>query len=108
MSLIRSRTEGLKVYRKILKCHKLLPEEMMKLGNAYVREEFKKHHYPKIEKFTAAHYLTFLTSWKDYLLQMANPETRLYGRNLTSEEVNAMSKEQKETINKYKTNKIIK
>lgn len=108
MSLTRSRTEGLKIYRKILKLHKLMPEEMMQLGNVYVREEFKKHHYPTIDNFTVAHYFTFLTSWKDYLLQMANPEIRLYGRNLTSEEMEALNKEQKETINKVQSEKVIR
>jgi len=98
------KVEGLKCYRNILLLHRKLPEEFQNLGNNYVKEEFKKHHYPTIPNFSAAHYTTFLSQWQTYLELMSQPETQLYGRNLQPEELQKMSKQQRETINEYQTN----
>jgi hypothetical protein len=92
--------EALILYRQLLKLHKTLPKNMRDLGNKYIKDEFKQHLYPKIPSFNAAHYITFIQSWKKYAEEMQNPEIRMFGRRLTSEEIQAMSPAQKNTINK--------
>lgn len=105
-TLTELRREGLHIFRSILKLHSSLPENMKELGNTYVKQEFKLHHHPQGELFTVTHYVTFLNSWKDYIDEMERTEVKLYGRNLSSEEVSKMSKQQKTTINTYKPTKI--
>ena len=94
-------SEALKLYRQLLNLHKALPKEMRQLGNKYIKEEFKRHLYPSIPNFNAAHYLTFLQSWKKYAADMQDPEIRLFGRRLTPEEIQAMTPSQKSTLNKF-------
>jgi|688.fasta_scaffold1078252_2 hypothetical protein len=105
-SLSELRREGLRIFLRILKLHKTLPDEMKELGNSYVRQEFRLHHFPESELFSVTHYVTFLNSWKDYLEEMQKTEVRLYGRDLTSEEISKMNKQQKTTINNAKPSKI--
>ena len=54
--------EALVLYRTLLKIHGTLPVQMKELGNKYIREEFQRHLYPKIENFKTAHFITFLES----------------------------------------------
>ncbi|OMJ89887.1 hypothetical protein SteCoe_7875 [Stentor coeruleus] len=94
--------DGLKLYRHILKLHSALPKTMKELGNKYIREEFNRHLYPKIQNFNKAHYMTFLECWQKYADDLKNPEIKLYGRRLTPEELAALSPAQKETLNSFK------
>jgi Complex1_LYR-like len=94
-------TGVLRLYRKLLKIHADMPIEMKDLGNAYVKEEFKRHLYPTSSNVNQAIFLTFVESWKKYADDMKNPEIRMFGRRLTHEELQAMSKSQKETLNTF-------
>jgi hypothetical protein len=96
---------ALSLYRKILKLHKSLPKQMRELGDKYVKQEFKSHLFPKNEGFKYTHYETFIMSWKKYLEEMSNPEVRLYGKPLSSDELAAMSNDQKKTLNSFKEGK---
>lgn len=94
-SLPALRLEGLSVYRKILKLHSTLPREFRILANAYVRDEFQKHHFPTIPLFSVNHYFTFLNSWRQYVRDMQKPEVRLYGKPLSPDDLRSMSKDQR-------------
>jgi hypothetical protein len=68
--LAKLRTDGLLVYRKILKMHRTLPPKMQAMGNVYLRDEFKRHHYPEMENFTEDHYRIFLAAWRNYVVEL--------------------------------------
>lgn len=89
------RLEGLAVYRRILKLHNTLPREFRVLANAYVQDEFRKHHFPTMPLFSPNHYFTFLNSWRQYLRDMQKPEVRLYGKALSPQDLGSMSRDQR-------------
>lgn len=60
--------QGLLIFRLILKLHLKMPRRFTELGNDYVRNEFKQHHFPQMENFSAEHYSIFLKKWEEYLL----------------------------------------
>ncbi len=64
-----ARARALTLYRDIMRAHRKLPVEMRTLGDAYVREEFKKHKAAK-PKFLAQLY----TAWDVRALQAALPQ----------------------------------
>jgi hypothetical protein len=94
-SLPTLRLEGLAVYRRILKLHNTLPRDFRILANAYVRDEFQKHHFPTIPLFSSNHYFTFLNSWRQYLRDMQKPDVRLFGKALTPQDLRSMSRDQR-------------
>ena len=51
------------VYRKCLKLHNSFPQRMKLIGNAYIKDEFKRHHDPDNEDFKAEQYTLFLQEW---------------------------------------------
>ncbi|UZJ56416.1 hypothetical protein CBS101457_005736 [Exobasidium rhododendri] len=53
----------LPLYRRILRSHNSLPLEMKSLGDAYVKDEFRKHR----EVENPLQIVGFLTQWKVYL-----------------------------------------
>ena len=97
-SLASLRMEGLAVYRKILKLHRRLPADFRAMGNAYLRDEFMKHHYPTMPLFTVNHYYTFLNAWRQYLNDMQQPEVQLFGKPLQPDDLRLMSKDQKKKL----------
>ncbi len=62
---------------------------MRALGDVYMRDEFKRHHFPDMEKFTEDHYRTFLAAWRNYIVELtvARPGSNFGGRNLKFSEV---------------------
>ncbi len=86
------RSAVLALYRSILKAHsRVLATDLRQLGDAYVREEFKRHKAAKPE-FVAA----FMQEWQGYLQQLKEGEI---GRPLTDEEIAALNDEQQVQLN---------
>ena len=84
---VASREAVLSLYRGILRCHKrVLPHEMRQLGDAYVRDEFRKHSTAKPDFVPA-----FMMEWSTYLQQL---EAGSIGRDMTEEEAAALNEEQ--------------
>lgn len=54
------------LYRALLRVHRSLPPEMRTLGDAYVKEEFRRHQQVK----EMVQIINFLVSWKHYLEQL--------------------------------------
>ncbi|ODV93565.1 hypothetical protein PACTADRAFT_51353 [Pachysolen tannophilus NRRL Y-2460] len=53
----------LKLFREILRAHRVLPGPQRALGDAYVRAEFKAHK----DTENPLHIIGFLTEWQGYL-----------------------------------------
>ncbi len=101
---------GLRLFAGILRAHRALPQQMRALGDAYVREEFRKHRDAKA-KFLPA----FFREWDAYLAQLAAAAPALgggggggaaggggagagIGRDLAPDEAAALTKEQLEQL----------
>lgn len=81
------RTQVLTLYRGILRCHRrVLPHEMRQLGDAYVRDEFRKHKDAKPEFVPA-----FMAGWTEYLQELNAGQV---GRDLSESERAALNDEQ--------------
>lgn len=86
---------ALRLYRTILRLHKAkLPAEMRKLGDAYVREEFKRHKAAK-PKFLGS----FYAEWTAYVEQLDKAPAHNIGRGLTEADMAALSDEQRGQLN---------
>jgi len=84
--------DGLKLYYNILKIHrKVLPPEMKKIGNLYLRIEFKHHH----ESPNLNYYRKFYTKWNEYYINLANKGLKAVARNIDEREENLLTKDQK-------------
>ena len=59
------RARALGLYRGILRAHRDLPREMKNLGNAYVREEFRRHRAAQ-----ARFLVPFFVEWERYLADL--------------------------------------
>jgi hypothetical protein len=93
------RTGVLCLYRDILRTHKMvLPQALRVLGDKYVREEFKLHKSAQL-----GHSQQFMKQWTDYLVTLQKTaDIRELGRELSSEDVDAMDVEQKAQIEKLR------
>ena len=89
--------QSLKLYRQILREHKQrLPALMRKLGDDYVRSEFKAHKTAKPEQVAQ-----FMHAWNDYLLKIRLQRDR-FGSNLNDSAAAALNEEQKKKLNDLK------
>uniref|UniRef100_A0A7S3X4S6 Succinate dehydrogenase assembly factor 3 n=1 Tax=Strombidinopsis acuminata TaxID=141414 RepID=A0A7S3X4S6_9SPIT len=85
----------LKLYRDIRVAHRSLPAAHRKLGDAYVRQEFRQH------RAAAPEFLSeFQRQWRDYLTQLRRQASRgdVLGRSLSEEEIAALSDEQRHSL----------
>ena len=92
----------LALYRSILRAHaKYLPPNARDLGDAYVKREFQLHRGAS-ESFLSQ----FERQWRDYLttLRAGAGNEEPIGRELTADEVAALSDEQKVQLLKIKEN----
>lgn len=91
---------ALALYREILRAHRKLPAEMRSLGDAYVKEEFRKHKSAKA-KFIPP----FFAAWQDYLrhLRAQDPGAGAIGSDLKPEHVAALNDEQREQLEKLRS-----
>jgi hypothetical protein len=85
----------LKLYRDIRAAHRSLPPTHRKLGDAYVQQEFRQHRGARAEFLTH-----FERQWRDYLTQLRGQATRgdVLGRSLSSEEIEALTDEQRNSL----------
>ena len=92
----------LALYRSILRAHeRYLPADARQLGDAYVKAEFGLHREASPDFLTQ-----FERQWRDYLttLRTMNPEEELIGREMTADEIAALSDEQKVQLLKIREN----
>lgn len=87
----------LALFRRILRAHRKLPVEMRLLGDNYVVAEFRKHKDAP-PQFVPA----FMSEWSQYAdyveaqtVQRKLPDMALLGRELSAEELRALSDEQR-------------
>ena len=91
-------TPPLHLYRAILREHrKRLPLVMRKLGDDYVRSEFRSHKSAKAQEVTQ-----FMNAWGDYLLKIRLQRDR-FGSNLNDNVQKAFSEEQKKKLDELRT-----
>jgi hypothetical protein len=86
-----SRARALALYRDVLRAHRALPAAMRSLGDAYVREEFRRHRSAK-PQFLGG----FFREWEAYVASLrAGPVLELQpGRNLSPDVIATMSDDQ--------------
>jgi Complex1_LYR-like len=84
---------ALALYRSILKEHKIrLPPAMRKLGDEYIRSEFRAHKTAKPEQVQK-----FMVGWTDYLTKLRLQKGK-FGANLSDNVKNSLSEEQKKKL----------
>lgn len=94
------------LYRTILRLHTALPAEIRGVGDAYVREEFRRHKDADA-KFVGQ----FLEQWEAYAADIARSisvpgavslESAGPGRDLSADDIAALSEEQLEQLDTLK------
>ena len=66
-----TKTHFLRLYAAILRCHRILPNEQMKImGNQFARSEFE-YHYPT-DKLSDDQLRSFFVEWTKYLNTIVN------------------------------------
>lgn len=97
------RRQVLRLYKNILIEHKKLPFEMKKLGNEYLRSEFKLHKNLAPNSDEAR---TFLLHWKNYNQtlkdQLAMGFSQPIGKDIDQEQFSKMDEDQKQQLKKLK------
>ena len=88
----------LALYRSIIRAHQhYLPADARQLGDAYVRSEFTLH-----RDASATFMVQFERQWRDYLTTLrASDADAPLGREMTADEVAALSDEQKVQLRAY-------
>jgi hypothetical protein len=92
---------GLKLYRHILREHRHLPSMMKKLGDDYVRQEFRQHLNAKPEFLDQ-----FTVSWTNYLAYLKknrSESTERYGRDLETDAKRVLNDEQIDRLRELKS-----
>ncbi|EGC34174.1 hypothetical protein DICPUDRAFT_80055 [Dictyostelium purpureum] len=124
-----SKKEFLKLYRDILKSHRILQEPMKSMGDSYVKNEWRLHKKVKdnkvLNKFYTEwdQYLNFMDKQRESILDQAmekyqqeqraksndytNEEKELFintlvGKDLDEFQINQLNKDQKEKLNQLK------
>jgi len=85
------------LYKTILKLHRGLPPDLAYMGDAYVRDEFKRH-----KKATPEQTIAFMESWAKYAITVSKqmgikgPQTSIgsLGVQMTQEDLNQFSETQ--------------
>ena len=86
-------TNALLLYRAILRTHRRkLPELQRNVGDAFVKEEFRKHRNAD-PKFVA----NFMEEWSTYLVMLQQQEGN-YGVDLNRDQISDMNEEQLEQM----------
>ncbi|TMW55825.1 hypothetical protein Poli38472_008473 [Pythium oligandrum] len=88
-----TRAEVLGLYRRILTLHRRKLEPRMRvLGDAYVRDEFRRHK-DAADKFVPL----FMQEWEQYVTMLSQKQDR-FGRELSESERALMNSEQQEKL----------
>lgn len=88
-----TRSQALSLYKRILQAHKTrLPQHLQQLGDAYVREEFKRH-----KKADPKWLKNFFTEWNAYVADLEKQKIMEgpVGKDLSPDAFQALSDEQK-------------
>jgi len=81
----------LPLYRRLLRSHRNLPVDMRRLGDDYVKSEFRRHK----DTTNLVYTMGFLSQWKVYLDQMPqDPNVKFQGKKLDATSFEKMSPEQ--------------
>ncbi|KCV70934.1 hypothetical protein H696_01880 [Fonticula alba] len=83
---------ALTLYRQILRAHRALPMNLAAIGNAYVRDEFRRHKEAD-PKYVAG----FMAAWTDYLISLESQlkaDRHRVGTHLDMNTLDKMSDEQ--------------
>ena len=92
------RSFSLRLYRALLRSHRaMLPSVMRDLGDAYVREEFKRHKSAQPDHLNA-----FFREWLRYLSHMNTQGQGGYGADLDEEWTRSLSAEQRGQLQQLK------
>ena len=95
--LLEMSNKGVGLYRAILKAHRnRLPLELRKLGNDYVRNEFKAHKAAKEE-----HLAPFLREWTGYL-DTLSIRSGTFGSDMDRADIGALTDEQRQKLSQLK------
>ncbi|KAJ7284436.1 hypothetical protein C8J57DRAFT_692833 [Mycena rebaudengoi] len=80
------------LYRRILRAHRVLPNEMRFMGDGYIKAEFRRHKAVT----NPVHIIGFLSQWKVYLDDLPKgPEAKTFsGKRLDATVYEKMSAEQ--------------
>eukprot|EP00126_Sphaerothecum_destruens_P011559 Sdes_comp20932_c0_seq1m18364 len=81
-----------RLLRGILKAHRILPEGLRYVGDAYVKAEFRKH-----KSVAPALARSFLIEWQSYLgnlLEQASSQHGVVGKELSPSQMNSLTDEQ--------------
>lgn len=90
-------SKGVALYRSILRAHKnRLPLELRKLGNDYVRNEFKAHKAAKEE-----HLIPFFREWTGYL-ETLSIRSGSFGADMERQDIGALNEEQRQKLSQLK------
>lgn len=92
MTVFRSMSRPLSLYRSILRFHRQkLPIEMRKLGDDYVKHEFRQHK----QTTNQTQLNDFFTEWERYLKMMKQQSAGKFGRELEKSEASKLNDEQR-------------
>ncbi|KAF2072862.1 hypothetical protein CYY_005839 [Polysphondylium violaceum] len=112
------RGDFLKLYRDILRCHRILQEPMKSMGDQYVKNEWRLH--KKVDSKVAKifyeqwnQYYSYMLIQREQLLDSAMKimndtddgkinQSPILGRELDNDQLKKMNKEQKEQLEKLK------
>lgn len=96
---------ALSLYRSILREHRRrLPPVMRKLGDDYVRNEFRLHKKTTKEEFLNL----FFRGWEDYLKKLVTSQGGRFGQDLDQEAKKHLSEEQKGKLDELKKHSLEK
>eukprot|EP01038_Epipyxis_sp_PR26KG_P006651 gene6651-9132_t len=86
--------KALSLYRNILREHRKLPIAMRKLGDDYLRNEFRLH-----KSANSKHLQNFFNEWENYLSLLRSQHSgRKYGKDLDGKEVSILNEDQQEKL----------
>lgn len=89
---------GVSLLRSILREHRIrLPPDLRKMGDAYVKEEFRLHKMAKM-----SHLQHFYIEWESYLKQMQASDKTI-GKDLDPKTISQLSPEQRAKLSEMKT-----
>ncbi|KAK5577521.1 hypothetical protein RB653_002464 [Dictyostelium firmibasis] len=107
-----SKNDFLKLYRNILRCHRILQEPMKSMGDQYVKTEWRLH-----KKATPKQAIQFYEQWNEYCnLIVSNRDSILkenndnsgnnninIGQDLNEKQMKSLNKKQLEQLDKLKS-----
>jgi len=88
------------LYRTICRAHRMLPEPMKSLGDAYAREEFRTHLRSK--NVSVKQWQEFVSGWSGYVRSIQGEGDDLISGDLDQDVLEALSPEQQQQLERLK------